>query len=88
MGYVKDNLLPNEKILFSARIHPVVFLPFFIMLPASFCFVIFALTTASQQTATTSLLSTVLLLPGCLFFLIATASFLRATIIILTNINN
>ena len=27
MSYVKDNLLPNEKILFSARIHPVVFLP-------------------------------------------------------------
>ena len=26
MSYVEDNLMPNEKVLFSARIHPAVFL--------------------------------------------------------------
>jgi uncharacterized membrane protein YdbT with pleckstrin-like domain len=32
MGYIQDNLMPNEKILFTARVHPAVFLP-----PAFFC---------------------------------------------------
>jgi len=27
MSYVQENLMPNEKILYSARIHPAVFLP-------------------------------------------------------------
>jgi uncharacterized membrane protein YdbT with pleckstrin-like domain len=27
MSYVQDNLMPNEKVLYSARIHPAVFLP-------------------------------------------------------------
>lgn len=27
MSYIQDNLLPDEKILFSARVHPAVFLP-------------------------------------------------------------
>lgn len=26
MSYIEDNLMPNEKILFSARVHPAVFL--------------------------------------------------------------
>ncbi len=27
MSYIKDNLMPNEKLLFTARVHPAVFLP-------------------------------------------------------------
>ncbi len=27
MSYVQENLMPNEKVLYSARIHPAVFLP-------------------------------------------------------------
>jgi uncharacterized membrane protein YdbT with pleckstrin-like domain len=27
MSYIQDNLMPNEKVLFMARIHPAVFLP-------------------------------------------------------------
>jgi len=27
MSYIQDNLMPNEKILFSARVHPAVFIP-------------------------------------------------------------
>lgn len=27
MSYVEDNLMPNEKVLYTARIHPAVFLP-------------------------------------------------------------
>ncbi len=34
MGYIQDNLMPNEKILFTARVHPAVFLS-----PA-FCFMV------------------------------------------------
>jgi uncharacterized membrane protein YdbT with pleckstrin-like domain len=27
MSYIQNNLMPNEKILYSARVHPAVFLP-------------------------------------------------------------
>jgi uncharacterized membrane protein YdbT with pleckstrin-like domain len=27
MSYVNDNLMPNEKVLFSAKVHPAIFLP-------------------------------------------------------------
>jgi uncharacterized membrane protein YdbT with pleckstrin-like domain len=27
MSYVKDNLMPNEKVLYTAHVHPAVFLP-------------------------------------------------------------
>ena len=27
MSYVQDNLMPNEEVLFTARIHPAIFLP-------------------------------------------------------------
>lgn len=27
MSYIQDNLMPNEKVLFTARVHPAVFLP-------------------------------------------------------------
>ena len=27
MSYVQENLMPNEKVLFTARIHPAIFLP-------------------------------------------------------------
>ncbi len=27
MSYIEDNLMPNEKILFAARVHPAIFLP-------------------------------------------------------------
>lgn len=27
MGYIRDNLMANEKVLFSARVHPAVFTP-------------------------------------------------------------
>ncbi len=31
MSYVKENLLPNEKILFTVKINPAVFIPSFVM---------------------------------------------------------
>jgi len=27
MGYVESSLMPNERILFRAHVHPIVFLP-------------------------------------------------------------
>lgn len=31
MSYVYDNLMPNEEVLFAARIHPAIFLPSMVM---------------------------------------------------------
>jgi len=37
MSYIQENLMPNEKVLFTARINPAVFLPSIIVLGLS-CF--------------------------------------------------
>ena len=52
MSYIQDNLMPNEKVLFSARVHPAVFIPSGISFVLSMAIVVYALRTASQITAT------------------------------------
>jgi len=43
MSYVKDNLMPNEKILFVAQVHPAIFIPSVFMFVMTFAFFILAL---------------------------------------------
>ncbi len=49
MGYVEDNLAPNEKIFFTAHIHPAVFLPAIIVLFFAFVPVFFKGAYGSQM---------------------------------------
>lgn len=35
MSYIKDNLMPDEKVVFSARVHPAVYLPSVLVFIAS-----------------------------------------------------
>ncbi len=49
MSYVEDNLMPNEKVLFSARIHPAVFLPAVVSFIASIVFAFIASGPTRQQ---------------------------------------
>ena len=48
MGYIEDNLMPKEKILFSARVHPAVFLPAVILFSSCLIMVGYALYYGSQ----------------------------------------
>jgi uncharacterized membrane protein YdbT with pleckstrin-like domain len=50
MSYIQDNLMPNEKVLFTARIHPAVFLPSVV----SFIFTILVFIYGFSQAATIS----------------------------------
>jgi uncharacterized membrane protein YdbT with pleckstrin-like domain len=50
MSYIQDNLMPNEKILFSARVHPAVFLPSILILFIAIAFFIYGLTNVPQLT--------------------------------------
>lgn len=43
MGYVNDNLMPNEKVLFTAKVHPAIFLPSIISLIMSIAILIYGL---------------------------------------------
>jgi len=50
MGYVQDNLMPKEKILFVAKVHPAVFVPAVMLFITSLIMVGFVLYYESQGT--------------------------------------
>ena len=47
MSYIEDNLMPNEKILFAARIHPAVFLPALFSIILTITFFIYGVNNAA-----------------------------------------
>ena len=71
MSYVNDNLMPNEKVLFSARIHPAIFLPAVIAFFFTIALGIYAFVSAGQAGSATTTLSAVsgvfLCISGLLF---------------------
>jgi uncharacterized membrane protein YdbT with pleckstrin-like domain len=77
MGYIKDNLMPNEKIFFTARVHPAVFLPSVVLFVMTVAIFIYGLSNAAivskagspppEITATAMMGSVVLCFSGFLF---------------------
>jgi uncharacterized membrane protein YdbT with pleckstrin-like domain len=49
MSYIKDNLMPNEKILFSARVNSVILLPAVVALVVSIGLLFYAFTSANNS---------------------------------------
>ena len=84
MSYIQDNLMPNEKILFSARVHPAVFLPSVVSFATSIAFLIWALKTANQNTDTLGIIAGGLILVFIFFFLYSIWLGIRALIIMTT----
>ena len=68
MGYNKENLMPKEKILFSARVHPAVFLPAVVLFLACLIVVGYVLYYGSQGNEVDSFFAG-------LFFLLAAGLF-------------
>lgn len=64
MSYVNDNLMPNEKVLFSARIHPALFLPSVFSFLMTIAVGIYAFSLAGQQSSASSTPSVASLFPG------------------------
>ena len=57
MSYIQDNLMPNEKILFSAHVHPAVFIQPAVAFAGSIALVIYTFSLASQKDPTTGMLA-------------------------------
>ena len=72
MSYVDDNLMPNEKVLFSARIHPAILLPAVLSFLFTILFVILTFSVSVQggspNSTSTAISSMFLCLSGLLFF--------------------
>ncbi len=84
MGYIQDNLMPNEKVLFTANVHPAVFLPSVFSFVVSVGFVVYALMTGGKGDMTSGLLAGFLLLTAIWFFLSSIFLGVQALIILLT----
>jgi len=54
MGYVKENLLPREKVLFTAKVSPVVFLPSILMFVIAIVAFIYGISRAVVVTSSAS----------------------------------
>jgi len=84
MSYIQENLMPNEKIFFTARVHPAVFLPSIVSFVGSIAFVIYTISTASKGDTASGFLAGFLLLIAGMFFLYSIMLGLQALIIMLT----
>ena len=49
MSYIQDNLMPNEKILFSARVHPAVFIQSAVAFAGSIALIVYTLSLAGEK---------------------------------------
>ena len=84
MSYIQDNLMPNEKVLFTARVHPAVFLPSVVSFVGSIAFVIYTMSTASKGDVTSGFFAIFLLPIAGMFFFSSIVLGLQALIVILT----
>ncbi len=80
MSYVNENLMPNEKVLFSARIHPAIFLPAVISFLLTLAVGIFALSSAGQQGSEAPIISSSFLCLSGLLLLYTIVLVLQAII--------
>ncbi len=84
MSYIQDNLMPNEKIIFTARVHSAVFLPSVLMLIISLATVFFSFRLASQQNTSASMLAGMVLVIAFFLFLYAVVLSIKALITVTT----
>jgi uncharacterized membrane protein YdbT with pleckstrin-like domain len=66
MSYVNDNLMPNEKVLYNARIHPAIFLPSTLSFVLTIAIGIYAFTSARQPGTSVLALSSISAVFFCL----------------------
>ena len=84
MSYVKDNLLANEKVLFTARIHPTVFLRALVPFVVAWIFVFLGVGLPREQAIAGGAYTGYLLGIGGLLLIVAIISWLQALIMVMT----
>jgi uncharacterized membrane protein YdbT with pleckstrin-like domain len=84
MSYIQDNLMPNEKILFSARVSTAIFIPACIPFVATCFFAAIALSAGSKNDVSQGIYAFFLILIAIMFFILTIRYGLEALITILT----
>jgi uncharacterized membrane protein YdbT with pleckstrin-like domain len=84
MSYVQDNLMPNEKVLFWARIHPAVSFPTVLCFLLALGFVALPFGVRGQPQAAAATFSAFLLCTSGMFFAVAMVFGLQALIRVFT----
>jgi len=84
MSYIQDNLMPNEKILLTARVHPAVFLPSVVSFVASVVFLLYTFQVGSRGDMSSGMLAGFLFLIAGMFFLYAIILGIQALLTLLT----
>jgi uncharacterized membrane protein YdbT with pleckstrin-like domain len=84
MSYVKDNLLPHEKVLFTARVHPTVFLRPLVPFLAAWCFVFLAVGLPQERAIAGGAYTGYLLGVGGLLLFVAIVFWVQALIMVRT----
>jgi len=78
MSYIKENLMPNEKIIYTAQVSPLVFLPAVIAFMSTIFFIILGVT--ANDTA----IQISLVILAVMFFFLVIRMTIEATTMILT----
>lgn len=85
MGYVESNLMPNEKVLLKASVHPVILLPALFSFAIGALFALPALATPQPNTGTAvSSLAAATCCVSLLFFINAALTGIQALVYMLT----
>jgi uncharacterized membrane protein YdbT with pleckstrin-like domain len=84
MSYVKDNLMPNEKVVFKARIHPAIFISAVVSALFGIAIAIFGYGPASHQTSNGTTWTGGVICLAAFFFFLAIVYALQAIIVMFT----
>lgn len=84
MSYIQENLMPNEKIQFSARVHPAIFIQSAVALAGCIIFIVYAVIQAMRNDPMSGIFAGFLLLMSVAFFFASIILGLEALISILT----
>jgi uncharacterized membrane protein YdbT with pleckstrin-like domain len=84
MSYIQENLMLNEKIQFSARVHPAIFIQSAVAFAGCIIFIVYAIIQAMQNDPMSGIFAGFLLLMSVAFFFASIILGLEALISILT----
>ena len=84
MSYIQDNLLPNEKVHFRAKINPAIFLRSLLTFAFGIVFLVYAIKPAQQISDWDAVMGALQFLAAMCFFAVAIIVGIRTVIILLT----
>jgi uncharacterized membrane protein YdbT with pleckstrin-like domain len=84
MSYIRNNLMPNEKILFSARVHPAIFLPSALVFLFFIFSLVYTMILGSRADVSSGMMAGLFFLISISSLLVSILTALQAMILMLT----